>query len=64
MNVAGHLALTGGGDGMLLVHDLNDGSLLYGLGANEAAVRCIGSTPSHLIAAGDDGNTLIYTFLE
>jgi len=54
--VAGRLAVSGGGDGMLLVHDLEQGRLLYGLGANSAAVRGIGATRSHLVAAGDDGN--------
>lgn len=47
---------------MMLAHDLNTGRLLYGLGANQAAVRCIGSTPNRLVAAGDDGNAIVYRF--
>ena len=49
------LFYSGAGDGMLLVHDLQQGQLLYGLGANGAAVRCTGSTQNRLVAAGDDG---------
>ena len=45
-----------------LVHDLAAGQLLYGIGANAAAVRCIGTTQNRLIAAGDDGNTIVYKF--
>ena len=49
---------------MLLAHDLESGKLLYGLGANEHAVRCIGSTPDRMVAAGDDGNAIVYQFEE
>jgi len=62
LHVAGNLALTGGGDGLLLVHDVSKGRLLYGLGANQAAVRGIAATRSHLVAAGDDGNAVVYSF--
>ena len=40
----------------------SSGKLLYGLGANQAAVRCIAATRSHMIAAGDDGNAVVYAF--
>ena len=53
---------SGGGDGMLLAHDLEQGKLLYGLGANQAAVRCIGTTPSKMVVSGDDGNAIVYEF--
>eukprot|EP00656_Telonema_subtile_P051437 TRINITY_DN6915_c0_g1_i3.p1 TRINITY_DN6915_c0_g1~~TRINITY_DN6915_c0_g1_i3.p1 ORF type:complete len:568 (+),score=118.45 TRINITY_DN6915_c0_g1_i3:131-1834(+) len=59
---SGAMAFSGGGDGMLLAHDLESGKLLYGLGANEHAVRCIGSTPDRMVAAGDDGNAIVYQF--
>jgi len=49
---------------MLLAHDITSRKLLWGLGANQAAVRCIGVTGSRLVAAGDDGNAIIYTFSE
>jgi F-box/WD-40 domain protein 7 len=58
--VAGGLALSGDGQGMLLVHDLQQGKLLYGMGANRAAVRAIHATPDRLVAAGDDGNAIVW----
>jgi hypothetical protein len=50
------LCFSGAGDGSLICHSLSDGSILYGLGANKAAVRCIGLASDTLIASGDDGN--------
>lgn len=59
----GGYAFSGGGDGMLLAHDLPTGDCLYGLGANRAAVRCIHATaPGSLVAAGDDGGLMVYRF--
>ena len=60
LKVTGGLAFSGAGDGMLLVHDIQQGKLLYGLGANQAAVRCIGMTKETLVAAGDDGGVIVY----
>lgn len=54
------VCVSGGGDGLLLVHDISKGKLLYGLGANEGAVRCIAALPQRLVAAGDDGNALVW----
>ena len=45
-----------------LVHDLATDALCYGLGANQAAVRAIVTTPNELVAAGDDGGVLVYSF--
>ena len=56
------LVLSGGGDGLLLVHDLQTDKLLYGLGASEGAVRAIGATERNLVVAGDDGNVMLYDF--
>ena len=56
------LALSGAGDGMLLCHDLVAGKCVYGLGANRGAVRCIHAAPDGLVAAGDDGNAIVYSF--
>ena len=53
---------SGGGDGMLLVHDLATGGVLYGLGANRAAVRAIHCETGRLVAAGDDGTLIAYDF--
>mmetsp|Transcript_21104 Transcript_21104/g.50074 ORF Transcript_21104/g.50074 Transcript_21104/m.50074 type:complete len:448 (-) Transcript_21104:17-1360(-) len=62
LRVIDGLILSGGGDGSLLVHDLSTGGSLYGLGANQHAVRCVDATATTLIAAGDDGNCLLYDF--
>lgn len=64
LKLLGNLILSGSGDGMLLVHDMkqDNGKLLYGLGANAAAVRCIEATENTFIAAGDDGNAIMYHF--
>ncbi|KDO21300.1 hypothetical protein SPRG_13192 [Saprolegnia parasitica CBS 223.65] len=62
LHVAHDLCFSGSGDGMLLVHDLATDTLCYGLGANQAAVRAIVTTPNELVAAGDDGCVLVYSF--
>lgn len=61
--VSGPLAWSGGGDGSLLVHELLTGQCLYGLGADaKGAVRGISlAGPDRLVAAGDDGNVMIYS---
>lgn len=58
----GNLALTGGGDGSLLVHDVCSGQCLYGLGANRGAVRAAHASAQRLVCAGDDGGVVVYTF--
>jgi WD40 repeat protein len=60
LHVRGQLCFSGAGNGVLHVHDWKQGRLLYGLGANKAAVRAIETTPTQLIAAGDDGGVIIY----
>ncbi len=62
LHVAGNMAFSGAGDGMLLAYDLATDSLCWGLGANQAAVRGIGATASKLIASGDDGKAIVYDF--
>ena len=76
--VVGDLVLSGGGDGMVLAHDLRSPAppaggggggggctghgLLWGLGASSAgAVRALGATRDRIVAAGDDGNALVYS---
>jgi F-box/WD-40 domain protein 7 len=60
---ASSVVLSGAGDGMLLAHDLRTGKPLWGLGANEAAVRCIDTAGGHqLVVTGDDGRVMIYDF--
>jgi hypothetical protein len=63
MKLNDRVVFTGGGNGWLLSHDMETGKCLYGLGANEHAVRCIGTTSSKLVASGDDGKALVYSFL-
>lgn len=65
----GDIVLSGAGDGVMLAHRLSSGDdgtasmrLLWGLGANAAAVRCIGTAGKLLTAAGDDGKALSYVF--
>lgn len=58
--VGGRMILSGGGDGLLLAHDLATGKLVWGLGANVAAVRCVSVWNNRMMAAGDDGKALIY----
>ena len=58
----GDYVASGGGDGMLLVHDVKLGKLLYGLGASEGAVRAVACTAERMIAAGDDGKVLTFEF--
>lgn len=59
----GDVLVTGGGDGMLLVHDLDSMRLLYGLGCcSTGAVRCAVARENTLTVAGDDGNAMLYSF--
>ena len=54
------LVWVGCGDGRLVVYDVRDGNPLFGLGANEAAVRFVEVGGTRLVAAGDDGRVLVY----
>lgn len=59
----GGVLVTGGGDGMLLVHDLGSMRLSYGLGCCSAgAVRCVVAQKDRLTVGGDDGNAMLYNF--
>lgn len=64
LHVSGQVAFSGGGDGMMLAHNAREGGLLFGLGANRAAVQSIGTDAAgtHLVAAGDDGTAIVYAF--
>lgn len=62
--VAGGLALAGCGDGSLLVIDVSTGDVLYGLGANKAAVRGVHASRDCLVCVGDDGSVYMYDFVE
>ncbi|KAG7394202.1 hypothetical protein PHYBOEH_005541 [Phytophthora boehmeriae] len=60
LHVRGQLCFSGAGNGMLHVHDWRNGKLLYGLGANKAAVRAVATSATQLVAAGDDGGAIVY----
>lgn len=62
LRAVGQYALSGGGDGLVLVHDLTHGALRYGLGANRAAVRCLWADRHLMVAAGDDGSIIAYDY--
>ncbi|KAL4156339.1 hypothetical protein PRNP1_005370 [Phytophthora ramorum] len=60
LHVRSQLCFSGAGNGMLHVHDWKKGNLLYGLGANQAAVRAVAASANRLVAAGDDGGVVVY----
>eukprot|EP00899_Mesostigma_viride_P014111 jgi/Mesvir1/22700/Mv14117-RA.1 len=63
LHAAGSLVFSGDGSGQLMVHDAARGEVLYGLGANKAAVRGICTAgDDRLVVSGDDGCVLIYRF--
>ncbi|GMF48010.1 unnamed protein product [Phytophthora fragariaefolia] len=60
LHIRSQLCFSGAGNGMLHVHDWKQGKLLYGLGANQAAVRAVATSEKQLVAAGDDGGVVVY----
>ncbi|KAJ1447759.1 WD40-repeat-containing domain protein [Pelagophyceae sp. CCMP2097] len=61
--VMGSFLVSGAGDGAVLCHDVSGaGECVWGLGAGTAAVRCLDARPDRLVAAGDDGNVVVYDF--
>ena len=60
LEVVDKLIVSGGGNGWVLVHDVEQGRCLYALGANKGAVRCLTARDDMLVAAGDDGKVMIY----
>jgi hypothetical protein len=62
MVTVGGLALVGCGEGTLVVVGIKEGRVMYGLGANRAAVRTIDTDGRHLLCSGDDGNAIAYEF--
>ncbi|KAG2448714.1 hypothetical protein HYH02_006070 [Chlamydomonas schloesseri] len=63
MTAAGGLAVVGCGDGSIHFIDIPSARTMYALGANRAAVRCLEATHDRLMASGDDGNAVLYTFM-
>lgn len=64
LKAEGHVLFSGGGDGMLLCHDLTTMALCYGLHANRGAVRCLAVSKEvgSVVAAGDDGKAIVYSY--
>ncbi|KAL8006401.1 putative WD40/YVTN repeat-like-containing domain superfamily, WD40-repeat-containing [Plasmopara halstedii] len=60
LHLRGTLCFSGAGNGMVHVHNWETGKLLYGLGANQAAIRAIATSKDQLVAAGDDGGVIVY----
>ena len=58
----GSIAVSGSGDGNVLIHDLRNGKLLYGIGANQHAVRCVVARKEFMVTAGDDGSALCFNY--
>ncbi|KAG2433008.1 hypothetical protein HXX76_008735 [Chlamydomonas incerta] len=63
MTAAGGLAVVGCGDGSIHFIDIQSARTLYALGANRAAVRCLEATHDRLLASGDDGKAVLYSFM-
>ena len=62
VDTLGEYVITGSGDGILLFHSTRTGKLLYGMGANQGAVRCVDATSDCVVASGDDGKALVFSF--
>ena len=62
IDTLGDFVITGSGDGLMLFHNARTSKLMYGLGANQGAVRCIDATPGYVVASGDDGNAMVFEF--
>lgn len=64
LKAEGQVLFSGGGDGMLLCHDLKAMALCYGLHANRGAVRCLAVSKElgSVVAAGDDGKAIVYSY--
>lgn len=64
MTLVGGLGVCGCGNGAACVVDYREGSLLYALGANTAAVRTAHASRDTLVCSGDDGSAIVYEFSE
>jgi WD40 repeat protein len=62
LEVHDEVCVSGSGNGNMHVHDLRTGDMLYGLGANRGAVRCLLLDDTLMIAAGDDGTGVAFEF--
>jgi len=65
LEVIDSIVVSGSGNGWILFHDLLSPGrkCLYGLGAHQHAVRCIGCLPDKLVTAGDDGKAMIFSYI-
>lgn len=57
-----NMIFSAAGNGWLLAHDADTGKCAYGIGAGENAMRCIATTNSRLVCAGDDGKIMSFDF--
>jgi len=60
----GPMLISGDAKGNILCHDTlsSRSSCCWGLGANRGAVRALDARPDLLVAVGDDGNALVWSF--
>ena len=64
LTAIGHIAVSGGGDGSVLCHDLHEGRLTCEMRAGSNAVRAMHADPGRLVCAGDDGAVMAFEFTE
>lgn len=62
--IRGSLCLSGAANGWVLVHDVESGECLYGVGASKEAVRCIEALPERACIGGDDGTVMVLDFFK
>ena len=62
LTAIGHVAVSGGGDGIVRCHDLREGGQMFELRGNNAAVRAMHADTDRLVCAGDDGSVLAFEF--
>lgn len=61
--LGGRFVISGAANGVVLCHDISkEGVCCWGLGANRGAVRAIHAAAGRLVACGDDGNALSWSF--
>ena len=61
LTAIGHIAVSGGGDGIVRCHDLREGQM-FEVRGNNAAVRAMHADSDRLVCAGDDGSVLAFEF--
>jgi WD40 repeat protein len=58
-----NMVFSTGGNGWVLAHDVDSGKCCYGIGAGKNAMRCLATTDTQLVCAGDDGKIMAYDYV-